>query len=91
MTKTSDDLLEVNIPGIKDAMRKYIHEHADELIGTIVVVKFNNILPPTDNNTKYSLFLPRFVELRSDKLIADSLEQVIDQYDSAINSMKYLD
>lgn len=88
IVKTSDGLLEVSIPGIKDEMRKHIHERADELIGTVLTAKFNSILPPTDNNTKYSLFLPRFVELRPDKLTADSLDRVFEQYEEAINCMK---
>jgi DNA ligase-1 len=41
-------------------------------------------MPPTGNNTKYSLFLPRFAEFRTDKQVADDLAKVIEQFDNAI-------
>ena len=84
IAQSSDGKLEVGISGFKDAVRKEIHEMRDELIGTIITVKSNNLMKPSASNEKYSVFLPRFVELRSDKHVADSLERVIEQFDNAV-------
>ena len=45
-------------------------------------------MTPTTSNGLYSLFLPRFVEFRKDKTTADSLQQVKDQFDSAMGKTK---
>lgn len=82
--QSSDGLLEVNISGFTDEVRLEVHNNRDKLIGTIVTVKGNSIMPPTGNNTKYSLFLPRFAEFRTDKKVADDLARVIEQFDNAI-------
>ena len=92
--ETSDGLLCVNVSGFKDKKqrgimtRQEIWEKRDELLGTILAVRFNNIMPPTKSNDKYSLFLPRAVEFRpiSDKSVADSLKRVQEQFDNAIKN-----
>lgn len=89
---TSDRLLEVNVSGFKDKQqrgimtRQEIWDKRVELIGKIMTVRSNNIMPPTKSNDKYSLFLPRFVEFRFDKTEADSLKMVQDQFDSAVKT-----
>jgi DNA ligase-1 len=82
--QTNDGLLEVNVSGLTDEKRLWIHENRDSLIGKVVTVKSNNLMPPTETNDKYSLFLPRFVEFRNDKDVADTLEMVIGQFENAI-------
>lgn len=82
--QSSDGLLEVNISGFTDEVRLEVHNNRDKLMGTIVTVKGNSIMPPTGNNTKYSLFLPRFAEFRTDKQVADDLAKIIEQFDNAI-------
>ena len=82
--QSSDGLLEVNISGFTDEVRLEVHNTRDKLIGTIVTVKGNSIMPPSGNNTKYSLFLPRFAEFRTDKTVADDLAKVIEQFDNAV-------
>lgn len=59
--------------GMSDSMRKSVWERKEELIGTIVAVKANDIISKRGSDTK-SLFLPVLVELRQDKTVADSLE-----------------
>lgn len=87
---SSDGLLEVNVSGFKDKKQKgiptrqEIHNARDLLINTIMTVRSNNIMKPTKSNPKFSLFLPRFVEFRQDKVSADSLERILDQFESAI-------
>jgi DNA ligase-1 len=51
-----------------------------------MAVRANSIMPPSDSNAAYSLFLPRFVEdfSRPDKVLADSLAEVQDQFAAAM-------
>lgn len=85
--RTSDGLLEVNVSGMTDAMRKDIHERREQVIGNIITVKANSIMKPSDSSELHSLFLPRFVELRTDKSEADSLERVKEQFDNAVKAV----
>lgn len=88
--ETSDGELSVNVSGFKDKpqkgilTRQQIWDQRDELLGTILTVRFNNIMKPTASNHLHSLFLPRAVEFRSDKDVADSLERVFEQFEAAI-------
>lgn len=82
--QTSDGLLEVNVSGFSDEMRLEIFNNFANLSDTIMAVTSNSIMPPSGNNSKYSLFLPRFAEFRQDKTVADTIAQVQDQFDSAI-------
>lgn len=98
--QTSDGLLEVNVSGFIDKhpvdkkgneirepgvyTRKEIVDMWDELVESIMAVKSNSIMPPSGNNTQFSLFLPRFEEFRRDKKTADSLAQVQEQFENAI-------
>lgn len=88
--ESEDGLLVVNVSGFKDKKqagvltRAEIWEKREELIGTVMTVKSNNIMKPTKSNDKYSLFLPRFVEFRQDKTEADDLAKIIDQFANAV-------
>lgn len=72
--ETSDGKLRVDVSGMNDAMRRFITDNADSLLGYILCVKANSIMENPQG--KSSLFLPRFVELREDKTEADSFERV---------------
>jgi DNA ligase-1 len=91
-TETSDGLLEVDVSGFKDKKkpgiltRQEISDMRDELIGTIMAVTANDMMPPTKSNPKWSLFLPRFSEFRQDKKTADTLAQVQEQFDNAVKA-----
>ena len=52
--------------GLDDATRIDIWSRQEELIGTIVEVKFNEVIKAKTDKPA-SLFLPVFVELRTDK------------------------
>jgi len=70
---TRDGLLEVNVgSGFTDQQRYEIWNAREKFIGTIVEVKYNEIIS-TANSTKESLFLPRFSTIRSDKTEANQL------------------
>lgn len=82
--KTSDGLLRVNVTGFPDKLRAEIDAMKDTLEKAIMTVKFNNLMKPTEAKSTWSLFLPRHVEIRRDKTEADSLQRVIDQFESLI-------
>lgn len=84
-----DGLLEVGVgSGLTDALRK---KPAEYFIGQIITIKANDI---TKSETKelQSLFLPRlnykFVEIRTDKTVANSLEEVIEASDSLLDLLR---
>ncbi len=56
----------------------------DYLIGQIVTVKFTSLLPAKKEGALHSLFLPRFVELRSDKGEGDTWERIVEQYQATL-------
>lgn len=87
--RTRDGLLEVGVgSGLTDALRK---KPADYFIGQIITIKANDI---TKSETKelQSLFLPRlnykFVEIRLDKTVANSLPEVIEASDSLLDLLR---
>lgn len=84
IAQSADGLLEVGVSGFKRDVEQYIHEHRDELIDTVIAVKANGVMEPTGDAKIFSLFSPRFAELRKDKMIGDSLDQVMRQFEAAV-------
>lgn len=89
LCQTRDGLLEVGVgSGLTDALRK---KPAEYFIGQIITIKANDI---TKSETKelQSLFLPRlnykFVEIRMDKTVANSLPEVIEASDSLLDLLR---
>lgn len=82
--QTIDGELEVAVSGFKREMEQFLHENRDSVLGKVMCVRANAVSPPCENNPKYSLFHPRVVELRDDKYEADTLQQVIDQFEAAV-------
>ena len=67
---TKDGDLEVSVgSGFSDLQREEIKE---DIIGTIVSVKYNEVIASKDKDKK-SLFLPIFQEIRLDKIEADNV------------------
>ncbi len=84
LCQSEDGLLEVGVTGIPDEKRKEIHENRDQYLGKIVAVVSNNILYSNDLvKQKHSLFLPRILEYRNDKTVADSFQSIVDQLEAA--------
>lgn len=81
--ESSDGLVKADVSGFTDSLRVWIHEHREELLDTIMTVKFNNITQPNKHGVR-SLFLPRCVELRTDKNEADSFERIVEQFEAAL-------
>lgn len=88
--ETSDGHLSVSVSGFSDDTRKQLTKDIDDLIasGAIMEVKSNDVITNQKDPEKYSLFLPRFVELRKDKTQADSLERVNEQLQAYTNMLK---
>ena len=88
LVKTSDRLLEVNISGFKDKIRKELSERRESLIGKIMVVKANCILYSKKEGKPHSLFLPRYQEIRDDKLTADKFNEIEAKFESSISKIR---
>lgn len=82
--ESSDGLVKVDVSGMPDDLRMYAHLHREELLDTIASVKANDI---TKSNPA-SLYLPRLVEFRLDKTVADSFEQIVEQRENAKKGIK---
>lgn len=85
---TSCGGLAVNVTIKNEAMRSHVTENPDEWIDSIIVVRSNGVQSSPRDGKLSSLFLPRMVEVdyRTDKFEADSLQQVRDQFESAIEA-----
>lgn len=86
LCRTSDDLLEVAVAGIKDEMRAKIHADRAGYLGKVLAVRANSIIRPEGEDSIFSLFSPRFLEVRLDKVQADSLQRVQDQFEAAVRA-----
>lgn len=85
LCESSDGLLTVSISGMSKKVRKEIFDNWDTFKDSIVEVTANCIMKPKKVGGKYSLFLPRWSQVRNDKTEADSLERIQEQYDSLVN------
>ena len=69
--------LQVNVgSGFTDADLEILNERIknNELIGKVAAVRYNERI--TDKHGNESLFLPRFIEVRDDKTVADTIESI---------------
>lgn len=74
--ESADGKLCVNVSGMDDATRNHIWNNKEEYMSKIVAVKYNTRI--TDKNRGVeSLYLPRFVEVRFDKVTADTIDAII--------------
>jgi DNA ligase-1 len=69
-----DGVLRVNVSGFTDREREDIWNARDDLRGAIVTVRYNEKI--RNKEGKWSLFLPRFIEIRHDKTTADSFYEI---------------
>lgn len=77
--ETSDGLLVVDVSGFSDDQLLEFHKNRVAMIGKIMTVRANDVT----KTTPASLYLPRCVEIRDDKTVADTLQQVLDQFENA--------
>ena len=76
--------------GLTDAQRKKFFLTQDEMIGKIVTVRGNDLVTNELKQGQYSIFLPRFVEVREDKIVADRFEKILATKDSIIDLLKQI-
>ncbi len=77
--ESSDGKIEVNISGMSDDLRKEVTDNFEtEWRGAICAVMYNERISSKDKNRAGidSLFLPRLMEKRSDKTIADHSKDI---------------
>ena len=74
--------------GLTDAQRKKFFLTQDEMIGKIVTVRGNDLVTNELKQDQYSIFLPRFVEIRDDKNVADTFDKIMTTKDSIIDLLK---
>lgn len=75
---SEDEKLRVDVSGFTDEMRQHIFDNwHEEFCCRVITIKANQLLKPGKNNKNYSLFLPRFVEVRHDRNEADAIERII--------------
>lgn len=74
--------------GLTDAQRKKFFLTQDEMIGKIVTVRGNDLVTNELKQGQYSIFLPRFVEVRDDKTVADTFAKIMATKDSIIDLLK---
>ena len=70
-------LLISSISGIKDKLRKEIHENRSDYMDNVVEVEANGLFVNDDGS--YGIMHGRFKELRQDRVEADALERIIQQ------------
>lgn len=72
--ETSCGQLRVNVgTGFSDAQREL---YGDDIVGRVVTVQYMERILSKADNSLWSLYLPRFVELREDKDVANSMEEL---------------
>ena len=85
--QTEDGLCEVGVSGFKDAQRKEIHSNRTKYVGSVWTIRVNDIMYTDEEGKLHSLYLPRAIEHRKDKTVADTFQRVIDQFEAAIKGI----
>lgn len=75
---SSDRKVVVSVSGFSHRLRREITDSIDSLMGTIITVMYNERITSqsASRDGVDSLFLPRFVEFRTDKTVADSSDDI---------------
>lgn len=84
LCKSACGQLVVGVSGFTKKKRLEIHLNREAWRGLIITVKSNQIMRPKKPGKPYSLFLPRFVEERLDRSVADDLQRIEEQFENAI-------
>lgn len=87
--ESEDSLVKCKVgSGLTDAQRKKFFLTQDEMSGKIVSIKGNDLVTNELKQNQYSIFLPRLVEVRDDKTIADTFDKIMATKDSIIDLLK---
>lgn len=88
-----DGDVEVSVgAGYTDLERDEWWQKVDQYVseGKVATIKANDVVTSDSNPDKLSLFLPRFVEWRTDKSEADTKEQIQEQVKSFTDALKMI-
>jgi DNA ligase-1 len=82
--QSSDGLFACDVgTGFSEDLLSEINDMGDDVLDMVATIKINDIMYPSDSNPLHSAFLPVFIELRTDKNVADSLRKILDQVNAA--------
>jgi len=85
--ESEDGVVKVSVGGgFSDAQRAALF--VDDSIGKIITVAANDLVDDRNRPGVWSLFLPRFIEVRGDKNVADTYERICEQRDSFTDTLK---
>lgn len=77
--------------GLSDELRIWYYKNKEQELGSIICVKGNDL---TQSESKeegvWALFLPRFVEKRHDKKVANTYEEIVESMNSIIELLKQI-
>jgi DNA ligase-1 len=73
--ESEDGKVRVNVSGFSDAVRFDFWNRREEMMDTIVTIRYNGLIEAKDRDVK-SLYLPRFVTERLDKTVANTIEEI---------------
>jgi DNA ligase-1 len=84
IVESEDALVRAGCSGFSDKLRQEIHENREDWFGAIVTVTINGIQYSTKVGKPHSVYLPRFIERRLDKNIADTLDRIEEQIQMSV-------
>lgn len=87
--ESSDGLIKVNV-GIGFNAKQRKEFFSEDMIGKVITCRANDIVQNKSNVDVWSLFLPRFVEIRTDKKVADTYEQILEQKNAFMETLKVI-
>lgn len=92
LCQSIDGMIEVSVgSGFTDAQRQQFFDNPELILNRIVTVRANDVVNDVNDDREiYSLFLPRFVEIRNDKDQADSLAEIQLQVKSFTNLLEVI-
>lgn len=86
---SEDGLVKFNCSGMDDDLRAEINANREKYLDGIATVEFNGINISRNLAKKpHSVFLPVWIEFRTDKSVADTFAQVQDQVANAISKIE---
>lgn len=71
--------------GFSDKLRDELW--TDSTVGKIITVRANDIVKDRNSDT-FALFLPRNVEVRTDKTVADTYERIVEQMNAFVDTLE---
>lgn len=71
--------------GFSDKQRKEFFANPSLIVGQVVMLSFNDLIQSRDTRKKPSLSLPAFEEVRHDKTVANTLDEVVAIVEAAKN------